>query len=147
MPKIDEDAAAEFLRPFEEKGGDIVLTLGLTPVEIGKGRAVMKMPLGPSTSQLMGVFAGGSLISLADITAAVACGAEGGLFPFTVQLSANLLRNTDTGSATAESQVVHAGRAMKVVETIVKDDNDNVLVRVSTTHLISAPRGDKGPDL
>jgi uncharacterized protein (TIGR00369 family) len=136
MPKLDEKAVAEFRRPFEEKGGDIFIAFGITPVEISEGRAVMKMPFCPNTSQFTGVFAAGALISLADITATAACRNKAAAFPFTVQLSANLLRNTDAGTATAESLVVHSGQTMKVVETIVRDDNDNVLVRVTTTHLI-----------
>lgn len=141
MPKFDEKAIADFRRPFEEKGGDIFIALGITPVEVGEKRAVMKMPYGPNTSQLTGVFAAGALISLADITATAACANEAEGFPFTVQLSANLLRNTNSGTATAQSLVVHSGRTMKVVETIVRDDNDQVLVRVTTTHLIvSSPK-------
>jgi 1,4-dihydroxy-2-naphthoyl-CoA hydrolase len=84
------------------------------------------------------VFAAGALISLADITATAACLDKVETFPFTVQLSANLLRNTNSGTATAQSRVVHSGRTMKVVETIVSDDNNNVLVRVTTTHLIAS---------
>jgi uncharacterized protein (TIGR00369 family) len=136
MAKFDQQAVAQFRRPFEEKGGDIFIALGITPVEVGEGRAVMKMPYGPNTSQYTGVFAAGALISLADITATAACGNEVGSFPFTVQLSANLLRNTSSGTATAESQVVHFGRTMKVVETLVRDDSNTVLVRVTTTHLV-----------
>lgn len=136
MPMLDEKAVAEFRRPFEEKGGDIFIAFGITPVEIGEGRAVMTMPFCPNTSQFTGVFAAGSLISLADITATAACRKDDGTFPFSVQLNANLLRNTNTGNATAESVVVHSGRKMKVVETVVRDDNNCVLVRVTTTHLV-----------
>ncbi len=136
MQKYDEKAVAEFRRPFEEKGGDIFIAFGITPVEVGEGRAVMKMPFCPNTSQFTGVFAAGALISLADITATAACVKDDGTFPFSVQLNANLLRNTNTGFATAESAVVHSGRTVKVVETTVRDDSNNVLVRVSTTHLV-----------
>ncbi len=136
MPKLDEKAVAEFRRPFEEKGGDIFIAFGITPVEIEENRVVMKMPFCPNTSQFTRKFAAGALVSLADITATAACRKEDEPFPFTVQLSANLVSNTDTGTATAEAQVVHSGRTMKVVETVVRDDNNNVLVRVTTTHLI-----------
>lgn len=136
MPTLDADAVAAFRRPFEEKGGDIFIALGITPVELSEGRAVMKMPFCPNTSQFTGVFAAGALISLADITATAACRRDDGTFPYSVQLSANLLRNTNAGTATAESQVVHSGRTMKVVETIVRDDDGNALVRVTTTHLV-----------
>ncbi len=135
MPKLDEKAVEAFRRPFEQKGGDIFLALGVIPVEVSEGRAVMKMPFGPNSSQYTGVFAAGALISLADITATAACGKKEGTFPFSVQLNANLLCNTSEGDATAESLVVHSGRTMKVVETTVRDDNNRVLVRVTTTHL------------
>ncbi|MBN1801547.1 MAG: PaaI family thioesterase [Candidatus Lokiarchaeota archaeon] len=138
MPKFDEKAVAEYRRPFEEKGGDIFIAFGITPVEIGEGRAVMKMPFCPNTSQYTGVFAAGALISLADITATAACVKSDGAFPFSVQLNANLLRNTNSGNATAEALVVHSGRTMKVIETVVRDDDDNVLARVTTTHLIAS---------
>lgn len=135
---FDKKAVAEFRRPFEEKGGDIFIALGIEPVEISEGRAVMKMPFMPNTSQLTGVFAAGALMSLADITATAACGKINGAFPFSVQVSANLLQNTNTGDATAEAKVVHAGRTMKVVETVVRDEKERVLVRVNTTHLVVA---------
>jgi 1,4-dihydroxy-2-naphthoyl-CoA hydrolase len=139
VPKLDEAGIATFLRPFNEKGGDILLALGITPVEMGEGRAVLKMPFGPNTSQLTGLFATGALISLADITATAACYNENeeGTFPLCVQLSANLVGNTNTGTATAEARVVHSGRNMKVAETIIRDDNNRILARVTTTHLIT----------
>lgn len=140
MPVLDEKAVQEFRRPFEEKGGDIFIALGLIPVEVSEGRAVMKMPFGANTSQYTGVFAAGALIALADITATAACIQKDGTFPYTVQLSSNLLSNTNKGDATAEAQVVHSGRTMKVVETVIRDDNDKVLVRVTTTHLIASPK-------
>jgi len=136
MPKLDEKAIAEFIRPFKEKGGDIMLTLGITPVELGEGHAVMKMPYCAETSQFTGVFSAGAMISLADISATAACLSEEGTFPYTVQLSSNLLRNANSGDATAESNVVHSGRTMKVVETVVRDDNNNAMIRVTTTHMV-----------
>ncbi|OLS15084.1 MAG: PaaI protein [Promethearchaeota archaeon CR_4] len=136
MQTFDEKAVAAYRRPFEDKGGDIFIALGIIPVELGEDRAVMKMPFAPNSSQFTGVFAAGALVSLADITATAACRKDDGTFPFTVQLSANLLRNNNAGHATAEARVVHSGRTMKVVETLVRDDCNNVLVRVTTTHLI-----------
>jgi 1,4-dihydroxy-2-naphthoyl-CoA hydrolase len=141
MAKFDEAYVANFRQQAAEKGGDIVLALDLTPVEAGDGHAVMKMPYGPNTRQWTGVFAAGALISLADVTATMACSSpdDDGRFPFSVQLSVNLLRNTNTGTATAEARLVHAGRSMKVVETAVRDDEGRVLALVTSTHLVAAP--------
>jgi uncharacterized protein (TIGR00369 family) len=141
MPKLDEAYVEDFRRRAAEKGGDIVLALDLTPVELDDGRAVMKMPYGPNTRQWTGVFAAGALISLADVTATMACSGphrDGG-FPFSVQPSVNLLRNTNRGTATAGARLVHSGRTMKVVETTVRDDEGRVLARVTSTHLVAAP--------
>lgn len=136
MAILDKKGVEDYTRPFVEKGGDIFIALGIIPVEVEEGYAVMKMPYAPNTSQYTGVFAAGALISLADITATAACITGDGTFPFSVQLSSNMIKNASSGDATATAKVVHSGRTMKVVETVVTDDKSNVLVRVTTTHLV-----------
>ena len=142
MPKLSDQEKQEFIKQFEQKGGDISLALGLQPVEIEKDHAVMTMPFSPNTSQVTGVFAAGALVTLADVTATWACNQnnEEGTFPLAVQLSVNLMRSANTGNATATAKVVHSGRTMKVAETVVTDDNDKVLTRVTSTHLVTQIR-------
>jgi acyl-coenzyme A thioesterase PaaI-like protein len=53
-----------------------------------------------------------------------------------VQISANLLRNTDRGKAITTSRIVHKGRTMMVVESDVRDDRDRLLAVVTSTHLV-----------
>jgi uncharacterized protein (TIGR00369 family) len=57
-------------------------------------------------------------------------------FPLAVQISTNLLRNTDHGAVIAESRLVHGGRTMMVCESTVKDEQGRLLATVTTTHLI-----------
>ena len=47
------------------------------------------------------------------------------LFPLTLQLSVNLIRNASHGTLTAEAQIVHRGRTTLVVEVSVFDGSDD----------------------
>jgi uncharacterized protein (TIGR00369 family) len=154
VPEFDDAWYEEWKRGLEESGGNIILALGLRPLEEGPERVVMEMPYGPNVRQGTGVFAAGALIQLADVAATVVCfrsldptGERRDLpFPLSVQISANLLRNTDTGKATATARIVHKGRTMMVVESDVRDDRDRLLAVVTTTHLVAyGPSGGEGP--
>ena len=47
------------------------------------------------------------------------------LFPLTLQLSVNLIRNASRGTLTAEAQIVHRGCTTLVVEVSVFDGSDD----------------------
>lgn len=126
---------------------DIRITLGIEPVEIDEQRVVMRMPFRPEISQATGLFAAGALIQLADVAATWlslvrlrASGARDGSFPLAVQLSANLVGNTDHGDARAEATITSAGRSLIVTQTRVMSDEDRVLLLQTGTHVIRVPR-------
>lgn len=145
MPEFDDEWYEGWKRRMEESGGNIILALGLRPVEQSAERVVMEMPIGPNVIQGTGVFAAGALIQLADVAATMACsramdptGERRDLpFPLSVQISSNLLRNTNTGKAITTSRVVHKGRSMMVVNSEVRDDRDRLLAVVTSTHLVA----------
>lgn len=146
MPQFDDAWYEEWRRRLGESGGNIILALGLRPVEESEDRVVMEMPYGPNVRQGTGVFASGALIQLADVAATMACfhvmdpsrSRTDLPFPLAVQISANLLRNTDHGKAIAEAKVVHKGRTMIVVEATVRDDEGRLLAIVNSTHIVKA---------
>ncbi len=117
--------------------------LGIRLLEVDAEHALGDMPFTPQLQQLTGVFHAGALITLADTIATFAAlfwsGATlenpGERFPLTIQLSTNLLRNTNQGIVQAEARAVHRGRTTTVVETQVKDDHGRLLLVVTTTHL------------
>ena len=123
--------------------GTFIELVGLRLLEVTSERAVAEMPFVPQLQQLTGVFHAGALITLADTTATFASmywssGSIDGSaeqFPFTIQLSTNLLRNTDRGTVRAEATPVHRGRTTMVVETRVSDAAGRLLIIVTTTHL------------
>ena len=148
MPRFDDEWYEEWKQRLGESGGNIILALDLRPLEESEGRAVMEMPYGPAVRQGTGVFAAGALIQLADVAATMACframdptGEDRSLpFPLSVQISANMLRNTDRGKAIAEARVVHKGRTIMVVEARVEDDQGRLLAIVTSTHLMPGAR-------
>jgi len=56
-------------------------------------------------------------------------------FPFSVQLSVNLLANDSVGPLTAEAKVVRKGR-MTVVQTEVRTSQGQVAAMMTSTHLM-----------
>jgi acyl-coenzyme A thioesterase PaaI-like protein len=102
---------------------------------------------GPARAAGTGVFAAGALMQLADVAATSlyfqaleAEGVEQPPFPLSIQISMNLLRNTNEGSATSESRFLHRGRSMVVVESKVRDDAGKLLCTVVSTHVPSPAR-------
>lgn len=148
MPQFDDEWYEEWKGRLGESGGNIILALGLRPLEESEGYAKMEMPYGPNVRQGTGVFAAGALIQLADVAATIACfraidptGEDRSLpFPLAVQISANLIRNTDHGKVTAEARVVHKGRTMMVVESRVLDEDGRLLALVNGTHVMLGRR-------
>jgi uncharacterized protein (TIGR00369 family) len=103
----------------------------------------MTMPFKPEISQATGLFSAGALIQLADTAATWLChlrlrasGAAEGAFAFAVQISSNLVGNTDSGSATADARLVSVGRTVMVSQTEVRDDDGRALLVQSVTHAI-----------
>ncbi len=144
MHEFDDEWYEEWKRGLDESGGNVILALGLHPLEADEHHAVMEMPYGPNVRQGTGVFATGALIQLADVAATMVCframdptrSDASTPFPLAVQVSANLLRNTDRGKAIAESRVVHKGRTMMVVESKVHDEEGRLLAIVNSTHFV-----------
>jgi len=115
-------------------------------VSVGPGRAVAELDFRPSLAQLTGRFHAGAIIALADETATCAAMWEINpsgtfrpeLFPLTLQLSVNLIRNTGRGTLTAEAQIVHRGRTTLVVEVQVFDDQRRLIAKLAATQLAPA---------
>lgn len=142
-------APTAFAARFNEwKRSTMIEAHGTHFVTAGQGRAVAQLAFRPELSQLTGLFHAGAIIALADETATAAAMWETNptgelkpeLFPLTLQLSVNLLRNTNRGTLTAEAQVVHRGRTTIVVEVKVTDDQGRLIAALVVTLLVPTPR-------
>lgn len=146
MPEFDDEWYEQWKRGMEERG-NVILALGIRPTSADAERAILEMPMSRNVRQGTGVFAAGALMQLADVGATMVCQQAAGStaenpapFPLSVQISVNLLRNTDRGKAISESRIVHRGRTMTVVESRVHDDTGRLLCIVTSTHVAPGPR-------
>ena len=149
MPEFDDAWFQDWQKGLEESGGNVILALGLRPLEASSEQVIMEMPMGPNVRQGTGVFAAGALIQLADVAATMVCTRavdpnrerDDLPFPLSVQISSNLLRNTNKGTATTTSRIVHKGRTMMVVGSEIHDDDGRLLATVTSTHVMIQRQG------
>ena len=139
---MDPKIAAERLN--ERAKGTNVEVRGTRFLEVSAERAVAELAFRPDLAQLTGVFHGGVILSLADETA-TACSLatvmpdgvwDPNKFPLTIQMSANLIRNTSTGKLIAEAVPLHKGRTSMVMQTTVRDEQGRAMAVVTVTLLI-----------
>jgi len=139
---IDPKIAAERLN--ERAKGTNVEARGTHFLEVSAERAVAELAFRPDLAQLTGLFHGGVILSLADETA-TACSVASVMpdgawdpakFPLTIQLSANLIRNTNSGKLIAEAVPLHRGRTSMVIQTTVRDEQGRVMALITATLLV-----------
>lgn len=139
---MDPKIAAERLN--ERAKGTNVEARGTRFLEVSAEHAVAELAFRPDLAQLTGLFHGGVILSLADETA-TACSVASVMpdgawdpakFPLTIQLSANLIRNTNTGKLIAEAVPLHQGRTSMVMQTTVRDEQGRVMALITATLLI-----------
>jgi 1,4-dihydroxy-2-naphthoyl-CoA hydrolase len=127
--------------------GTMIAAHGTRFLSAGQGRASAQLDFKPELAQLTGLFHAGAIIALADETATAAAMWETNptgdfrpeLFPLTVQMSANLIRNTNRGTLLAEAEVVHRGRTTLVVDVRVSDEQQRLVAKFVATLLAPAP--------
>lgn len=139
---LDPKIAAQRLNARAK--GTNVEARGTRFLEISADRAIAELPFRRDLSQLTGLFHGGVILSLADETATACALAtvmpdddwDPAKFPLTIQLSANLIRNTNAGKLIAEAIPLHTGRTSMVLQTTVRDDQGRVIAIVTATLLV-----------
>jgi uncharacterized protein (TIGR00369 family) len=126
--------------------GTMIESHGTRFVSVGAGRAVAQLDFKPTLAQLTGRFHAGAIVALADETATCAAMWETNpsgelrpeLFPLTIQLSVNIVRNAGSGTLTAEAKIVHRGRTTLVVDVEVFDDQRRLIAKLAATQLAPA---------
>lgn len=120
-------------------------------LEAGEGRARGRVEFKPHLQQLTGLFHAGVIMGLADTTATAAAMWEVNsdlspdgefrpeLFPLSIQVSTNLIRNTGRGVLTADAELIHRGRSTMVADVRVTDDQLRLIAKASVTLLVPKP--------
>lgn len=128
--------------------GTMIENHGTHFLSAGEGKAQSQLAFKPSLTQLTGLFHAGAIIALADETATAAAMWETNptgefrpeLFPLTLQLSVNLIRNTNKGTLTAAAEVIHRGRTTLVIEVHVTEEQEKLVAKVTATLLAPTAR-------
>lgn len=115
--------------------------IGGEMLEVRDGYARGILPLSETVQQPTQVFHAGAIVTLADEVASAAIHGESGTavmpkgkkFPYSIQLSVNLLTNDPVGPLTAESTVIRRG-GVTVVDTVVTTSSGETAALMRSSH-------------
>jgi len=121
----------------------MLAALGGRMIEVSDGHAIGELPLTEAVMQPTRVFHAGAIITLADEVASAAI--YGGPvtldelshkpFPYSVQISTNLITNDPVGPLTAEASVVRRGR-LTIVDTEVRTSEGKTAALMRSVHMM-----------
>ena len=109
--------------------------LGFHLVEVDPGRAVIQLEAGEQHTNPMGTLHGGVVATIADTAMGIAHGSllGEGETSTTVDLKVNYLRPFWRGTLNARAKAIQHGRTLTYVECDVRDLEDNLVARASST--------------
>jgi len=125
------------------QAGTLPALLGITTLEIAEGLAVLRFNITLAHLSPNGFLHAASVIALADTAAGYATVAHlpAGAENFTtLELKANFLGTSKSGSIHAQARAVHMGRSTQVWDARVSDDTDRTIALFRCTQLILWPR-------
>lgn len=126
------------MRKFE---WTMLSAIGGRMLEVRDGYALGELPLSEMVKQPTEVFHAGAIVTLADEVASAAIHGEyvdpssmaGKKFPYSVQISVNLLTNDPVGPLTAEARVIKKG-GLAVVDTTVTNSAGETAALMRSVH-------------
>lgn len=127
----------------DKKDGTMLAAIGGRIVEERPGFAKGILPLSEGVMQPTRVFHAGAIVTLADEVASRAIfgtteSDPKRKFPYSVQLSVNLLTNDPVGPLTAESTVTREG-GLTLVDTVVTTRDGQVAALMRSVHKMVDP--------
>ncbi len=109
--------------------------IGFRPVAIAKGEAVIELETGARHANPMGTLHGGILCDIADAAMGIAYAStlEPGESFTTLELKINFLRPVWNARLQAIGRVVQRGRTVGLVECDVRDEEQRLVAKVTST--------------
>lgn len=121
----------------------ITKTLGITFESTAADHVRARMDFNERLCTAGGVLHGGAIMALADSTGA-ACAflnlPEDATGTTTIESKTNFLRAVRSGHLDSNSTPLHVGRTVIVVETDVRDEEGNLIARVTQSQLVLRER-------
>ena len=147
MPKLIEHIRA--IQRGEAPTPPITKLLDMRITEVSDGRVTMQMPIDERYANAIGTLHGGIMCDLADAAmgTAFATTCEVGETYATVELKCNYLRPVWKPMITASAWVVSRGKTMGLAECEVRDDQNRLIAKLSSTLTILRGDAAKGREL
>ncbi|HEY6282391.1 MAG TPA: PaaI family thioesterase [Nitrososphaerales archaeon] len=129
------------LRDVSEGKADpppIMMTLGMKFVQFGDGKATLKMTVDRKFYNPMGTLHGGVMTDLADACMGIATMStlgEDETFT-TLELKMNFIRPVFEDELTVEARVLHRGRKVVLVESVIKNREGKEVARGTATQMV-----------
>jgi uncharacterized protein (TIGR00369 family) len=123
----------------------LAATLGMTIEHFEAGAARVSMNVAPSVHNPAGTLHGGVYCDLADMAMGIAffSSLDDGEAMTTIELKINFLRPVVSGLVTADARIVSKGKTTGLVECDVRDAQNRLLARVSSTcYVLTAERAE-----
>ena len=131
---------------MRERPVAIVDLLGMKPISMAGGVAVIELEAGPQHANPMGTLHGGVLCDLADAAMGVAFAST--LDPdqsfTTLELKINFLRPVWTATLRAEAKVIAKGKTVGLIDCDIRDERNKLVARSSSTCMILKGEQAKG---
>jgi uncharacterized protein (TIGR00369 family) len=126
------------IKDGKEEPPPIAKTLGINVVELGEGHAAAVMNVDQRFHNPMGTLHGGIMTDLADLCMGVAIATllEDDESFTTLELKINFLRPVFEGQLSGEAKVIHKGRTVALVESILKSGEGKEVARATATQMI-----------
>lgn len=101
-------------------------------------RVTGRMHWAPDLCTAGGILHGGALMALADSLGGICAylNLPEGASTATISSSTNMIRAVRAGHVTAESTVLHAGRSVIVVQTILRDADERLVAQVTQSQAV-----------
>ena len=113
--------------------------LGIEILDIGYGRATLRLPPSPANQRLGGIVAGPMLMGLADLALyAAVVGATGVAESVTASLTINFLRGAPAGGIIARARILKTGRMTAGEALLLPEGGGDPVAQVVSTW--SVPR-------
>lgn len=137
MPDSKDTNTWDYERLFT---GTLLAALDMEVIRADTQCVVMRMPVGPKTTQPMGWLHGGASVALAESAASL--GTLLNIAPETqaaagLEINANHLRPATGGHVTATATWIHKGKSTMVWDIRIRDDQDRLICVARCTMAIT----------
>ena len=110
--------------------GNLMETLEIEFVDVGKDFLSARMPVIPKVHQIHGVLHGGATVALAETVGSAAVpvlSQDTGVTVVGIEISANHLKSVSSGYVTATAKPLRMGKTIQLMEIRVTDEEDNLI--------------------